>query len=254
MEHTFYRRLLSAVCAIALAFTAVCPAVAAAPEETTGTPQTLTASEVKEMQQTDAAVTALTDSAAYAGMSEEERQVAALAQLDELAAQGLVKKDSIYVDAKNGMVSFTYSCGALGGILLTDTESEADAALPGPEMEDAPALLAAENGTVGNAVIYYAFDNGVNSNRYPYYSYMKDYWNGYGLDTHLDMMVTVSDLKRMADYDLAVLSAHGAYYTYEYGWLWKNRPPRPSSCCWKNLISGTTCATAWSCLATGSSR
>lgn len=55
-------------------------------------PQTLTASEVKEMQQTDAAVTALTDSAAYAGMSEEERQVAALAQLDELVAQGLVKK------------------------------------------------------------------------------------------------------------------------------------------------------------------
>lgn len=227
MEHTFYRRLLSAVCAIALAFTAVCPAVAAAPEETTGTPQTLTASEVKEMQQTDAAVTALTDSAAYAGMSEEERQAAALAQLDELAAQGLVKKDSIYVDAENGMVSFTYSCGALGGILLTDTESEADAALPGPEMEDAPALLAAENGTVGNAVIYYAFDNGVNSNRYPYYSYMKDYWNGYGLDTHLDMMVTVSDLKRMADYDLAVLSAHGAYYTYEYGWLWKKQATAP---------------------------
>ena len=75
MEHTVYRRLLSAVCAIALAFTAVCPAVAAVPEETTGTPQTLTASEVQEMQQTDAAVTALTDSAAYAGMSEEERQV-----------------------------------------------------------------------------------------------------------------------------------------------------------------------------------
>lgn len=201
--------------------------MAAAPEETTGTPQTLTASEVKEMQQTDAAVTALTDSAAYAGMSEEERQVAALAQLDELAAQGLVKKDSIYVDVKNGMVSFAYSCGALGGILLTDTESEADAALPGPEMEDAPALLAAENGTVGNAVIYYAFDNGVNSNRYPYYSYMKDYWNGYGLDTHLDMMVTVSDLKRMADYDLAILSAHGAYYTYEYGWLWKKQATAP---------------------------
>ena len=92
MEHTVYRRLLSAVCAIALAFTAVCPAVAAAPEDTTGTPQTLTASEVKEMQQTDAAVTALTDSAAYAGMSEEERQVAALAQLDELVAQGLVSR------------------------------------------------------------------------------------------------------------------------------------------------------------------
>ena len=215
------------MCAIALAFTAVCPAVAAAPEDTTGTPQTLTASEVKEMQQTDAAVTALTDSAAYAGMSEEERQAAALAQLDQLAAQGLVEKNSIYVDAENGMVSFAYSCGALGGILLTDTESEADAALPGPELENATALLTTENGTVGNAVIYYAFDNGVNSNRYPYYSYMKDYWNGSGLDTRLDMMVTVSDLKRMADYDLAILSAHGAYYTYEYGWLWKKQATAP---------------------------
>ena len=80
---------------------------------------------------------------------------------------------------------------------------------------------------MGNAVIYYAFDNGVNSNRYPYYSYMKDYWNGFGLDTHLDMMVTVSDLKRMADYDLAILSAHGAYYTYEYGWLWKKQATAP---------------------------
>ena len=230
MKHAFYRRLLSAVCAIALAFTAVCPAVAAAPEGTPSTPQTLTTSEVQEMQQTDAAVTALTDSAAYADMSETERQAAALAQLDALAAQGLVKKDSIYVDAENGMISFAYSCGAWGGILLTDTESEADAALPGPELpelEAAPALLTAENGTVGNAVIYYAFDNGVNSNRYPYYSYMKDYWNGSGLDTHLDMMVTVSDLKRMTDYDLAILSAHGAYYTYEYGWLWKKTATEP---------------------------
>ena len=61
-------------------------------EETTGTPQTLTASEVKEMQQTDVAVTALTDSAAYAGMSEEERQAAALAQLDALAAQAYKKR------------------------------------------------------------------------------------------------------------------------------------------------------------------
>ena len=81
MEHTVYRRLLSAVCAIALAFTAVCPAVAAAPEETTGTPQTLTASEVKEMQQTDAAVTALTDSAAYAGMSEGKKNTPSLINL-----------------------------------------------------------------------------------------------------------------------------------------------------------------------------
>lgn len=226
MEHTFYRRLLSAVCAIALAFMAVCPAVAAAPEDTVGTPQTLTVSEVQEMQQTDAAVTALTDSAAYAGMSEEERQAAALAQLDVLAAQGLVKGQHLCGCGKrHGKLYLQLRC--TGRHSAHRHRERADAALPGPELEDAPALLAAENGTVGNAVIYYAFDNGVNSNRYPYYSYMKDYWNGFGLDTHLDMMVTVSDLKRMADYDLAILSAHGAYYTYEYGWLWKKQATAP---------------------------
>ncbi len=150
---------------------------------------------------------------------------------------------------KSGMVSFTLQLRRTGRYSCSPTpRARQTPPCPGREMEDAPALLAAENGTVGNAVIYYAFDNGVNSNRYPYYSYMKDYWNGYGLDTHLDMMVTVSDLKRMADYDLAILSAHGAYYTYEYGWLWKKAGHRArSSCCWKNLISGTTCATAWIC-------
>ena len=44
---------------------------------------------------------------------------AALAELDELARKGLVRRDSIRTDEENGMVSFTYRCGVLGGILLT---------------------------------------------------------------------------------------------------------------------------------------
>lgn len=83
------------------------------------TQQTLTAAQVLEMQQADAAVTALTDSDTYVQMTETERQAAALAQLDTLVQQGLVEKGSIYLDAENGMVSFAYTCGALGGILLT---------------------------------------------------------------------------------------------------------------------------------------
>ncbi len=228
MKHTIYRRLLCAVCSVALLFCAVCPSAAAAEDAAAAqTQQTLTAAQVLEMQQADAAVTALTDSDAYVQMTETERQAAALAQLDTLVQQGLVEKGSIYLDAENGMVSFAYTCGALGGILLTDPESEADAALTGQDLAEAAALQAAENGTVGSAVICYAFDNGVNSSRYPYYSYMKSYWTAAGLDTHLDMMVTVSDLKRLADYDLAILSAHGAYYTYQYGWLWKRQATAP---------------------------
>lgn len=226
MNHKNHHRVGCAVCALALLITVVCPTAAFAAEPEAETPQTLTASAVKEMQQTDAAVTALTDSDEYAEMDVEERQAAALEQLDALEQQGLVAKDSVYVDAESGMVSFSYPCGVLGGILLTDPDEEV---IAGPDFTDADTALqtAAENGTVGSAVIYYAFDNGVNSSRYPYYNYMRNYWTSAGLDTTLDMMVTVSDLKKMADYDLCVFSTHGAYYTYQYGWLWKRQATEP---------------------------
>ena len=80
---------------------------------------------------------------------------------------------------------------------------------------------------MGSAAIYYAFDNTVNSSRYPYYAYMQSYWTSVGLDTDLDTGVTVSDLKHMGDYDVCMLSAHGAYYTYQYGWLWKRQATAP---------------------------
>lgn len=76
-------------------------------------------------------------------------------------------------------------------------------------------------------MLYYAFDDTVNSSRYPNYAYMQSYWTSVGLDTKLDTTVTVADLRRMNNYDLCVLSTHGAYYTYEYGWLWKRTATAP---------------------------
>lgn len=156
--------------------------------------QSLTAADVRGMQQADAAVTELTDSEDYTRMSEDERIDAALQQLEELTRQGLVKQGSVYTDAENGMVSFTYSCGALGGILVADPEAENTAALPQLEKEQLQQL--AENKRVGTAAIYYAFDNTINSARYPYYAYMQTYWDSVGLQTRLDTTVTVSDLQQ----------------------------------------------------------
>ena len=183
------------------------------------------ATDVREMQQADAAVTALTGGSDYAQMTEDERTDAALQQLDALTAQGLVKQGSVYTDAENGMISFTYSCGALGGILLTDPEEENTAALP--ELDESQLQELAENKRVGTAAIYYAFDNTINSTRYPYYAYMQTYWDSVGLQTDLDTTVTVSDLRRMGRYDLCILSTHGTYYTYEYGWLFKKTATEP---------------------------
>ena len=226
MEHDTLRRFGCALCALAFALTALpTAAFAQQPGEQAAVQQNLSATDVREMQQADAAVTALTGGSDYAQMTEDERTDAALQQLDALTAQGLVKQGSVYTDAENGMISFTYSCGALGGILLTDPEEENNAALP--ELDESQLQELAENKRVGTAAIYYAFDNTINSTRYPYYAYMQTYWDSVGLQTDLDTTVTVSDLRRMGRYDLCILSTHGAYYTYEYGWLFKKTATEP---------------------------
>ena len=81
--------------------------------------------------------------------------------------------------------------------------------------------------TIGRAAIYYAFDNTVNSSRFPYYSYMQGFWEGMGLRTTMNTRVTLSDLRRMNKYDLCILSAHGAYYTYSYGTFRKHTRTEP---------------------------
>ena len=226
MEHDMLRRFGCALSALVFALTALpTAAFAQQPEEQAAVQQSLSATDVREMQQADAAVTALTGGSDYAQMTEDERTDAALQQLDALTAQGLVKQGSVYTDAENGMISFTYSCGALGGILLTDPEEENTAALP--ELDESQLQELAENKRVGTAAIYYAFDNTINSTRYPYYAYMQTYWDSVGLQTDLDTTVTVSDLLRMGRYDLCILSTHGAYYTYEYGWLFKKTATEP---------------------------
>ena len=224
------KRLVCAVCALAMA-AAVLPTAAFAAEgqdpALNAAQQSLTASDVKEMQQADDAVTALTDSEEFEQMTQAQRSEAAQQQLETLTEQGLVKNGSVCTDEENGMVSFTYACGALGGILLTDPDEENGTVTlqAGPLEEELQDF--AENKRVGSAAIYYAFDNTVNSTRYPYYAYMQSYWNSVGLHTDLDTTVTLSDLRRMGSYDLCILSTHGAYYTYEYGWLRKKTATEP---------------------------
>ena len=108
--------------------------------------------------------------------------------------------------------------GALGGVLVEDPDEEntpfALSELPAVDLHE---MSNAPQGDLGSAMIYYAFDNTVNSSRYPYYSYMKGFWTAMGLNTRIDTTVTVSDLRRMDRYDLCILSAHGAYYTYARG-------------------------------------
>ena len=227
------RRTVCAVSAMMLFLSLVSPAALAAEDGAApDSARTLTGADAAQMAQADAAVDELVNSSEYTAMPLEERRQAAEAQLEALAADGLVQADSIRYDEENSMFSFTYDCGVLGGILLTDWEDGDDTLVQVPltvPEELAGGSLEQENSTLplGNAIIYYAFDNTVNSSRYPNYTLMQQYWTDWGLTTTIDTDVTLTDLKQMDDYDLCILSTHGAYYTYTTGWLFKRVKTSP---------------------------
>ena len=223
-----YHRFLAALCALSFLFVTLFSTAALAAETENQTADTLTSEDAAQMQLADDAVTALTESDKFAELDRSERLRAALDQVNELADSGLILPRSIFVDEENGMVSFEYTCGVLGGILVDEPEEEnaaiAPAAMPDVNLQE---MSNAAKGDHGTAMIYYAFDNTVNSSRYPYYSYMKGFWTAMGLTTRIDTKVTVSNLRWMDRYDLCILSAHGAYYTYTRGWLWKHTRTEP---------------------------
>ena len=223
-----YHRFLAALCALSFLFVALFSTAALAAETENQTADTLTSEDAAQMQLADDAVTALTESDEFAELDRSERLRAALDQVNELADSGLILPRSIFVDEENGMVSFEYTCGVLGGILVDEPEKEnaaiSSAAMPDVNLQE---MSNAAKGDHGTAMIYYTFDNTVNSSRYPYYSYMKGFWTAMGLTTRIDTKVTVSNLRWMNRYDLCILSAHGAYYTYTRGWLWKHTRTEP---------------------------
>lgn len=219
-----YHRFLAALCALSFLFVTLFSTAALAAETENQTADTLTSEDAAQMQLADDAVTALTESDEFAELDRSERLRAALDQANELADSGLILPRSIFVDEENGMVSFEYTCGVLGGILVDEPEEESAAAMPDVNLQE---MSNAAKGDHGTAMIYYAFDNTVNSSRYPYYSYMKGFWTAMGLTTRIDTKVTVSNLRWMNRYDLCILSAHGAYYTYTRGWLWKHTRTEP---------------------------
>lgn len=233
-----FRRMVCAVCALALLLTVLSgpAAYAAAPQ---APPAALTAAEAQQMQQADQAVSALTNSPEFAALEPEARMQAAVDCLHQLSADGLVQPGSIYADMENDLVSYAYTCGAWGGVLLETPELE-NFELGEPPLSPAPSRA----GTSGSAMVYYAFDDASSSTRYPYYAYMQAFWTALGLDTRMDSAVTVSDLRQMDRYDLCVLSAHGAYYTYQTGLLLRRLRTQPvillteRSTLYKDLLYG----------------
>ena len=145
--------------------------------------QSLSATDVREMQQADAAVTALTGgSDDCTQMTEDERTDAALQQLEALTRAGPCEAGLCVHRCRKRHGQLYLQLRRAGRHLCSPTRRRRTPPPCRSWTRDQLQELA-ENKRVGTAAIYYAFDNTINSARYPYYAYMQTYWDSVGLQT-----------------------------------------------------------------------
>lgn len=90
--------------------------------------------DIAVMSETEKYISELTDSDEYKNADIAEKKKQALALLDELIGKGLIEKDSVV--ESDGMISFQYKGGILGGIMLKEFE---------PYMNNAPTQQSSED-------------------------------------------------------------------------------------------------------------
>lgn len=193
----------------------------------------LTSNDFNEMNEVDTALSNLYAQPEYNSMTTEQKQNAVMQLLITLATVGtdsypysLIYQDSIMFNGNN-LYTFTYKCGVLGSARVEDfSDNENGLRERSNELAEIDFLnevnnneqVNTENGIIidsanlGSIYIMYAFDD-TTSWRYPYYTEMETRWEEEGLDVTLDTDVTVDDFKHLNDYDIAVFSMHGDYYS-----------------------------------------
>ncbi|MGN0989891.1 MAG: BACON domain-containing protein [Candidatus Ventricola sp.] len=191
-----------------------------------------TGTDLEAMDQVHDSLGMLVSSLEYQRMSIGERAEAIAEQLQVHAENGLIDGSSIKYDTRNQIYTFTHANGVLGGVMLAPFHSDLNGSAPMTRAERETAALAKqqqkqmrsfalmrmmpanayEDMEIGDAMIFYAFDEAVNSSRYPHYLSMANDWSARGLNTSIDQAVTVEELKSIDDYKVAVLSMHGVCY------------------------------------------
>lgn len=195
----------------------------------------LTDKEAESMETVDERLSDLTGALEYQNMDEHSRKEAIEILLNELANEGLVIKKSIYYDDINKMYSFSYDCMIQGAVALYPSKNSSDepatwsnsTSITTAYSEIKSKLQVPETNrrNLGECTIYYGA--GIDDTKnYNFYNRLQKTLNSRGLDTVMDVDVTVSDLKNIdRDNEVCIIASHGLYYTYTYrtGFLWLDK-------------------------------
>lgn len=183
--------------------------------------------EIREMEIVDTQISKLLSEISDYEKTEQHKQINAL--FEKLITDGLIVNDSVDYDSSYKFYSFQYSCGVQGGISLKDYENDLinssirEENSEKQEMKDKEKndffSESIQNDSVGvdynvinyentrDVIILNGFED--STFRRNYYNKLKNDWNNIGLNTIVDVDVTIQDMKNLADFDVIVFAMHG---------------------------------------------
>lgn len=179
----------------------------------------LTTDELTAMEMVDNRVSELLSSNEYTSCSEEERKQLMESLLNTLYLEGLIAVVNPY-DEEEKFFSFQYMSGVYGGISLKKLDDDVNGSLSN-NFETASyeqksdgnfpydtTAFSSKNGC--DVLILNGFENV--PDRRDYYNSLERTWDSQALNTTIDVDVTVSDLKKLDNYDVIVFAMHGNKY------------------------------------------
>ena len=183
----------------------------------------MTDEELDGIQTVDNALAELMSSDEFAALTTEEMAAEVVELLTALADEGLVVADSIYYDEVDQAVYYEYATGALGVVMLGQN-NEWNANGTGEKSADGTSVLAGLTYSAEASVLNSSYENekkvlvlnGFEAEawRRDYYNELETEWDALGLNTTVDINVTVADMKVLDgnNWDVVVFAMHGTKY------------------------------------------
>ena len=191
--------------------------------------------EIQQMEEVEESIQEEIFSESFDSMSTQQKEEVTESVLEDLSEQELIKPDSVYYDEQTGAYSFTYSSGALGLVIIkdwSDDENGGEEGLVEMTLEERvaqreklagstyPVMNApATEGSayLGDAIVLWSFEQAWDDYGYrgPFYDELEADLDSMGLETTVDMDVTVSDYKKLSGYEVIMISGHGAHTQYK---------------------------------------
>ncbi|MBQ6844424.1 MAG: Ig-like domain-containing protein [Agathobacter sp.] len=156
----------------------------------------------------------------FVDFSFDKRKEIADNALKQLEQEGLIK--GLYYDAGTKTYTFLYKSGVVGMALIGDIDPEGYETNSGTGAETAMKNVL----HIGNALMLNAFQEySYQMNQFwrdPFYEELETEWESKGLDTG-SIGTSVDAYKNIGNYDLILISGHGACGTFKEGTLGKNK-------------------------------